>query len=358
MLILTLLIPLAAVSVSADYGTFEIPFDEEIYVIQENLTNSAEELNFTVLYASDPNVLTNANAAVCEFDQREIEEKIRTYEEKLSQSAMGGVNAEDEPEDLLITDCDAVRIAYRFAPSPIPADAKLIRAEFDFGAYDLEFILSKAVDPSFPSVTRFVQYLPSEKIRFAFFGEEGAKIYDETDKTFDSFARTLGTRDQFHIYSTDFLSARHHFELDLRFDQQYVHQDVTPFDWTSVGDDRTIESVASGFSSLIDGEFGMGGGGGNSPSESEAFEGPINTAVMSLAENHRLLDSGLTLNRIAFLFNYYPRLKFSYTTDGTYIQSWETGLKTFTKWVVNYPGMEKIENLPDPSDWLHYLINR
>lgn len=343
-----------AISVSADYARIEIPFNEEIFMIQENLLNSSEELVFTVLYTSNPEIAGDTSAKICELDNAEIQEQIRTYE---NQSRKENIENIEEPEDIETSDCDAVRIVYRYAPSPIPADAKLIGAEMDFGSYDLEFILSKMISPDNPSVTRFVQYLPTEKIDVAFFGEEGGKIYDETDKSLDQIKPAASTRNQFHIYTEDFLSALHHFELSILFDQQYVHQNFTRNDWASVGDDRTIERSFIGFSSLLDGEFAQAGGGGNEPSEVESFDGPINTSQLSMAENHRYLDSGLELNRISFDFNTYPRLKFAYTIDGTYIHLWGTGLNTYMKWVVNFPDMENIHDLPAPQDWLHNIIN-
>ena len=41
---------------SVPFDGISIPFDQEIYIVQEELENSADELLLTLLYASDPEI--------------------------------------------------------------------------------------------------------------------------------------------------------------------------------------------------------------------------------------------------------------------------------------------------------------
>ena len=66
------------------FDGISIPFDQEIYIVQEELENSADELLLTLLYASDPGIGADEEAEICEIESADIENSFRTYLENIS----------------------------------------------------------------------------------------------------------------------------------------------------------------------------------------------------------------------------------------------------------------------------------
>ena len=69
---------------SVPFDGISIPFDQEIYIVQEELENSADELLLTLLYASDPEIAADGEAEICEVESADIENSFRTYMENIS----------------------------------------------------------------------------------------------------------------------------------------------------------------------------------------------------------------------------------------------------------------------------------
>ena len=76
---------------SVPFDGISIPFDQEIYIVQEELENSADELLLTLLYASDPEIAADGEAEICEVESADIENSFRTYMENISTSGLDAV---------------------------------------------------------------------------------------------------------------------------------------------------------------------------------------------------------------------------------------------------------------------------
>ena len=186
---------------SVPFDGISIPFDQEIYIVQEELENSADELLLTLLYASDPEIAADGEAEICEVESADIENSFRTYMENIS---AGGLDAVQPPVPIDADGCDAVRIRYRFASSPIPVDAELIFAQLDFGQPALEFIYANPSSFEYAGTdgvlaNRFLQRRNELTISPSFFGETGAKAYDRIPKT--TAPSNLPTVPDFRLYS-------------------------------------------------------------------------------------------------------------------------------------------------------------
>lgn len=347
-----------AVVAQSPIETLEIPFDQEIHIVRESLENSAEELLFTLLFTSDPEIATDADAEICEFESADIENSIRTYWENAS---AGGSDDLQSPEPIDTDGCDAVRIRYRYAPSPIPADAELIFAQLDFGQPSLEFIytdptyLENAGTDGVPA-NRFLQRRNELTVSPSFFGEDGAWTYDAIPKPTAPQVTdwTPATRDRYRISLADVHFGPLHLEMDVIASCQYVHRDFSGMDWNMVGNDKAIETVETGTHFLLDGKMigGTGSGGDGRYADEEQFDGPIHMDRYSMAFNPVGLMTATPetrLYRMNWVFYAEPKLRFAFTPDGKAIYHWTTALNYRPTFRVDFPGIEDIR-IPDQDD--------
>ena len=129
---------------SAEPTRMTVPFRGDIVIEMESLENTDEALTLTLLYGSgDP-----AEDRVCEF-----------------------VDGETEAGEIDVSDCGAVRMIYRYAPSPVPADSPILFALVKFwDVQKLRFASSDAF-PDGGIVKR-----ADSGFRVAFFGDDGQKL--------------------------------------------------------------------------------------------------------------------------------------------------------------------------------------
>ena len=257
--------------------------------------------------------------------------------------------------------CDAVRIRYRFAPSPIPADAELIFAQLDFGQPALEFIYADPASFEYAGTdgalaNRFLQRRNELTISPSFFGETGAKAYDRIPKTAAPQVTDWApaTRDRYRISVSDVLFGPSHLELSVLLSSQYVHRDFSRMDWNMVGNNKEIETVEAGTRFLLDGKMigGTDGGGDGRFADKEQFDGPIHVAPYPMAFNPAGLMTAtpeMRLYRMNWIFYSEPKLRFAFTPDGQAIYHWTTKLNYGPTFQVNFPGMENIR-VPDQDD--------
>lgn len=345
---------------SVPFDGISIPFDQEIYIVQEELENSADELLLTLLYASDPEIAADGEAEICEVESADIENSFRTYMENIS---AGGLDAVQPPVPIDADGCTAVRIRYRFAPSPIPADAELIFAQLDFGQPALEFIYADPASFEYAGTdgalaNRFLQRRNELTISPSFFGETGAKAYDRILKTAAPQVTDWApaTRDRYRISVSDVLFGPSHLELSVLLSSQYVHRDFSRMDWNMVGNNKEIETVEAGTRFLLDGKMigGTDGGGDGRFADKEQFDGPIHVAPYPMAFNPVGLMTAtpeMRLYRMNWIFYSEPKLRFAFTPDGQAIYHWTTKLNYYgpTTFSVDFPGMENIR-VPDQDD--------
>lgn len=353
-----LAVPTGAFAQAVPFDGISIPFDQEIYIVQEELENSADELLLTLLYASDPGIGADEEAEICEIESADIENSFRTYLENIS---AGGLDEVQPPVPMDTDGCDAVRIRYRFAPSPIPADAELIFAQLDFGQPALEFIYADPASFEYAgtdgvTANRFLQRRNELTVSPSFFGENGAKAYDRIPKTAGPQVTDWApaTRDLYRISVSDVLFGPSHLELSVLLSSQYVHRDFSRMDWNMVGNNKAIETVETGTSFLLDGKMigGTGGGGDGRFADEEQFDGPIHVAPYSMAFNPVGLMAAtpeMRLYRMNWIFDSEPKLRFAFTPDGQAIYHWTTKLNYGPTFQVNFPGMENIR-VPDQDD--------
>lgn len=324
------------VMAQTDFETLEIPFKETVYIIQEGLENSAEELLLTLLFTSDPEIAENENAKICEFESEEIEATV--------------VNSGD---------CDAVRVFYRYAPSPIPADAQLIYSQLKLGSPAYEFIYSnpeffEESDPVPVVGSRFSQRRNEIQIMPRFFGQDGAVVYDETVKSpvqivrQSVFDRAQSTKERFQIKMMDARFDRAHFAIEVGLIKQYVHRDFSNADWSMVDKDSLGDNpVEVGEHYYVDGTLagGSGGGGNASFPPTETYDGPDHKEIHAMAFNDNELmfvSETNRLYRMNWTFPTIPVLQIGFTLDGKSVLHWAAEVNHCYRFRVDFPGVEKL----------------
>lgn len=344
---------LTGVSAQGTFESLEIPFNQELIIVREGLENSAEELLLTLLFTSDPEISSNPDAEICEFESSEIEAPIRDF---YQQDMTGSVPA---PVDT--GECDAVRIHYRYAPSPIPADAKLIFAQLNLGQPTLEFIYS---DPSYfesagadgVPAERLTQRRSELTISPSFFGADGAQVYEAIPETsaLQVTDWSPATRDRYWISLDDVLFGSTQLKMDVIASRQYVHRAFSEMDWNMVGNDKSVETVEPEMRFLLNGKIigGTGSGGDGRFADEEQFDGPIHVDRYSMAFSHVGLmteTADTRLYQMNWVFYSKPKLRFAFTSDGKAIYNWTTELNYRPAFRVDFPGIEHVR-IPDRDD--------
>lgn len=333
--------------------SLEIPYNQDLIIVREGLENSAEELLLTLLFTSDPEISSNPDAEICEFESSEIETPIREF----YQQGMTG----STPAPVDTSGCDAVRIHYRYAPSPIPADAKLIFAQLDLGQPTLEFIYS---DPIYfesagadgVPAERLTQRRSELTISPSFFGENGAQVYDAIPEmaTPQIIDWAPATRERYQLSIEDVLFGSTQLKLDVVASRQYVHRAFSEMDWNMVGNDQAVDPVEPGTRFFLNGKMigGTGSGGDGQFADAEQFDGPTHADRYSMAFNHvgLMTETAEThLYRMNWVFYAKPKLRFAFTPDGRVIYDWTTELNYRPAFRVDFPGIENIR-IPDRND--------
>lgn len=332
-ILLLIAVLILASPTSADpAGTLTIPFDGEMNIILERLENSEAALVLSFLYVDGKADPEN----ICEFEDNSL-----PAEETVSLSA-----------------CDAVRVVYTYAPSPIPEDAAIIFSGISYGTAEFEFIFAQDQPTGKANPSRFYQYHTDFDLSADFFGSEGGRIYNELPDWPRQFIQPIaGTRDTLHLFTKAPLVAWNHFEIPLLTDRQYVHQDFTPAD-NAATFGHAFDRFSVGFTVLLNGKVDTGGVAAPESAETESFEGPINSYTTLLSFNNPRIEGNRQIYRMTLVPQNPPVLRVAFTTDKKNVYYWMSESNARYRFQINYPGMEAVEPLLESMDPFFDVYNR
>ena len=278
-----------------------IPFRGDIVIEMESLENTPEALTLTLLYSSgDP-----AAEPVCEF-----------------------VDGETEAGDIDASDCGAVRMIYRYAPSPLPADQPILFAMVSFwDVQKLRFARSDA----FPDGG--IEKRAEVGFSAAFFGEDGQKLAE----TLKDVPFYIGASYEPTVNRTKMELRKKPADNDLLFQYQirrideFVHPSVYNGQLCAFGD---VPAAFQGSSVILDGRIQLANGVGCDEDDSlssNRFDGP----AIGWIENYIFADSKLrNTDQIVFEF-VRPDLKFAYVNAENHtVHQWDTKTKTILNFAV------------------------
>ena len=278
-----------------------IPFRGDIVIEMESLENTPEALTLTLLYSSgDP-----AAEPVCEF-----------------------VDGETEAGEIGASDCGAVRMIYRYAPSPLPPDQPILFAMVRF--WDVQKLRFARSDASSDG-----GIVKRAEVGFsaAFFGEDGQKLAE----TLKDVPFYIGASYEPTVNRTKMELRKKPADNDLLFQYQvrrideFVHPSVYNGQLCAFGD---VPVAFQGSSVILDGRVQLASGAGCDEEDSlssNQFDGP----AIGWIENYIFADSKLRdTDQIVFEF-VQPDLKFAYVNAENHtVHQWDTKTKTILNFAV------------------------
>ena len=321
-------------STAAYATTLDIKFDQQVYIIVERVENSTEELLMTVLFASDPELSENESALICEFEASEIENPLLIFRKlpKPIDPNEDDIDIPEPKEDPGTDGCTAVRLNFRYSPSPIPADAKIIFTQLDLGTVGIQLTLAEPPSPysgpTLQTARKFTQLENSLHICPSFYGEEGGRLYHDSAAAAETLLSGMaGTKTSLHYTIENLQSDDGYLRFSLITEREYVHRELSPY----------------GISTLYNGEWVMGGGGGSySLTDVETFDEPNLKSETVLIFTNRWLTPA-NLYQMKWLFHKSPEIRFAFTLDGTNVLYWNTVFNSNLAFTVNFPGLENLE---------------
>ena len=326
LLLSALLLTMIPVSAAAN-DTVPIPLGENFEIVLDRFENTEEELVLAFLFRSVDEGVEN----VCEFEDAELD----------------GVIGPETDQPIDASDCGAVRIVYRYAPSPIPTGADIIFTELNLGPAGLEALLADETEGNKVNPKRIFFANIGLIVKPAFFGEAGGKRFEELPKSPAQIPQfsLAATRDSAGFKLQNAIVGWNHFEFELVDTHQYVHQFFTPADTQANSYFPSDRLYFVGYTVFLDGVAVSGGAGMPESSQTELFEGPVNAYTGYYSFTDKRL-SGQGLYRLAFSFGR-PTLRIAFTPDGKNVYSWIAESNARPELVIRYPGSEEVEALMD-----------
>lgn len=286
---------------SAEPTRMTIPFRGDIVIEMESLENTAEALTLTLLYGSGE----AAADRVCEF-----------------------VDGETEAGEVDVSDCGAVRMIYRYAPSPVPAGSPILFALVKFwDVQKLRFVRSGG-SPDGGIVKR-----ADSGFRVAFFGEAGQKLAE-------------ALKDAPYYISEDYEPTVNRTEMALKKKTsdngllfEYQVQRINEFVYPTAYDGQLCAfgdgpTAFQGSNVVLDGRVQLASGGGCDDEDSlsaNRFDGPD----IGWIEDYIFADPKLRQSD-QIIFEYVrPDLKFAYLNpENRTVHQWDTETETILSFAV------------------------
>jgi len=286
---------------SAEPTRMTVLFRGDIVIEMESLENTDEALTLTLLYGSgDP-----AEDRVCEF-----------------------VDGETEAGEIDVSDCGAVRMIYRYAPSPVPADSPILFALVKF--WDVQKLRFASSD-AFPD-DGIVKRADSG-FRVAFFGDDGQKLAE-------------ALKDAPYYISEDYEPTVNRTKMELRKKSsdngllfQYQIRRINEFVYPTAYDGQLCAfsdapTAFQGSNVVLDGRVQLASGGGCDEEDSlsaNRFDGPD----IGWIEDYIFADPKLRQSD-QIIFEYVrPDLKFAYLNpENRTVHQWDTETETILSFAV------------------------